>query len=123
MILSGRIGIGLVARLAVLREEDLEFAAVLAADAAHGPGLRDQFLDGGRGPEDLLVEPDDDAADGLADRPTLLALARHVAVASAGVAPSTAVPGIGRPDGGRRMASAANPARIAIQPAATNAGA
>ena len=72
------------AEVIVVGEDDLEIAAVLAAEPAHGLALDDQLLDRRRGPEDLLIEPDDDAADRLADRPALLALAGHVALASAG---------------------------------------
>jgi len=85
-----------------------------------GPGgagksvLTDELLRRWRRPEDLLIEADEDPADRLAHRS--LAFRHHVsqptrtsAVASAGTGP------------GRRIARAAKPAMIAIQPAATKA--
>ena len=50
-------------------------------------------------------------------RPALLVLGGHATLASAGA------DGTDVPDTGRRIARAANPAMIAIQPAATNAAA
>ena len=54
--------------------------------------LGDQLVDRRRGPEDLLVEADDDPADALPDR--LALLLRHPGQ-------STGAPGVNRPTGGR----------------------
>ena len=93
-------------------EHDL--AAIAKPDeTAQRPRLLDELLGRRKVTEDLLIEPDEDPADRLADRPATLL--RHAA-AEADATASTSGPL-------RRIANAAKPATMAIQPAATNAAA
>ena len=111
--LSGVVGTGLQRRARVVVGEDDLAAIAETGQPAQWSGLLDELVGGRQVPKDLLVEADEDPSDRLADRPPTLL--RHAA-AEAGAVASTSGPL-------RRMASAANPATIAIQPAATNAAA
>ena len=100
-------------RVALLVGEHDLAAVAKPHESAQRPRLLDELLGRRKITEDLLIEPDEDPADRLADRPAMLL--RH-AVAEADTTATTSGPL-------RRIARAANPATMAIQPAATNAAA